>query len=164
MDPDKLGYKCTSRLCPDISACAVSRRTLCAVSTNENPHADPQGKEKKRTDYAFLRHLNEKPSTIPGCPGGDLQGRCHCVPSVLMYACFVMQPCDPTLPNCQIVTAVLGDDSRLPYMPKRVADAVSQHNLKSRAGASPYELPYKSLCQQTSPMAIATRGSCMPRR
>ncbi len=26
-------------------------------------------KEKKRKDHAFRRHLNEKPSVIPGCPG-----------------------------------------------------------------------------------------------
>jgi len=26
-------------------------------------------KEKKRTDYAFRRQFNEKPSITPGCPG-----------------------------------------------------------------------------------------------
>ena len=34
----------------------------CALSWNEA--------EKKRNDYVFWRQSNEKPSIIPGCPGG----------------------------------------------------------------------------------------------
>ena len=32
---------------------------------------DRARKEKKRKDYAFRRQFNEKPSIIPGCPGGQ---------------------------------------------------------------------------------------------
>jgi len=37
----------------------------------ELPHTyiSRQEKTKKRTDYAFGRQFNEKPRTIPGCPG-----------------------------------------------------------------------------------------------
>ena len=35
-------------------------------STLSSSYTEP---EKKRKDYAFLRQCNEKPSSIPGCPG-----------------------------------------------------------------------------------------------
>ncbi len=34
-------------------------------------------KEKKKKDYAFWRQFNEKPSSIPGCPG--LNSLTHCM-------------------------------------------------------------------------------------
>ena len=45
---------CTANVCM-----AFCRSTLCS---------QPARKEKKRKDYAFRRHFNEKPSIIPGCP------------------------------------------------------------------------------------------------
>ncbi len=34
------------------------------------------GKEKRKTDYAFRRQINEKPSIIPGCPSAFFQLIC----------------------------------------------------------------------------------------
>ena len=33
-------------------------------------------KKRKRKDYTFRRQFNEKPSIIPGCPGGDIFNMC----------------------------------------------------------------------------------------
>jgi len=35
----------------------------------EKKRKEKKRKEKKRLDYAFWRQFNEKPSSIPGCPG-----------------------------------------------------------------------------------------------
>ena len=48
--------------------------------------------EKKRKDYAFRRQFNEKPSTIPGCPGAISLCSCnmHSYSAVEHVSCATM--------------------------------------------------------------------------
>jgi len=45
---------------------------------------------KKRKDYTFQRQFNEKPSTIPGCPGGH----CHKSERISMLGVSAGHPTD----------------------------------------------------------------------
>ncbi len=49
---------------------AQQQRAFARVSLHPLPSL--YRKEKKRKDYAFRRQFDEKPSSIPGCPGPSL--------------------------------------------------------------------------------------------
>ena len=67
-----------SSACPCVNlavSCGVSSRQLHRASKciarkrKEKKRKEKKRKEKKRKEYAFRRQFNEKPSSIPCCPG-----------------------------------------------------------------------------------------------